>query len=173
MNSNQHIFLKCLTLSIVIIVLKQGMCATLYRFSFIFKILCYPQPKTFFSILFRERGRVGEIERETERERCDRETSIGCLLICSLTGNRTLNLGICPDQELNPWPFSLRDKAPTNWATPARDLLLFLIPAYSFPFQGTHWNLFVGTYKPSWGWQSERADVRVLKPHQKTVLWRR
>lgn len=44
MNSNQHIFLKCLTLSIVIIAFKWGMCATLYRLTSIF------DPRLSFSI---------------------------------------------------------------------------------------------------------------------------
>ena len=35
-------------------------------------------------------------------------------LICALTWDQTCNPGMCPDQELNPQPFSLWDNAPTN-----------------------------------------------------------
>ena len=53
----------------------------------------------FFS--FRERGREGGRERETEAETegkkhwCERETSIGRLLICTLTRDQTCDLLIC------------------------------------------------------------------------------
>ena len=39
---------------------------------------------------------------------------------------QTHNLSMCPDQESNPWPFGLWDDAPTNWATLARAIFLFL-----------------------------------------------
>ena len=53
---------------------------------------------------FRARGREGE--RESEKHRCERETSISCLLytcqgtepatqVCALTGNRTSDLSVC------------------------------------------------------------------------------
>ena len=62
-------------------------------------------------IAFRERQRVKERERETDRERerhrCERETSVGCLLLCAPTLDWTQNLGMCPDWQLNPWPFGL------------------------------------------------------------------
>ena len=56
-------------------------------------------------IYFREKGK--EREREGERHRCERETSIGCLLyapipetepvtqVCALTGNHTSDLSLC------------------------------------------------------------------------------
>ena len=52
---------------------------------------------------FRERGRKGE--REGEKHRCERDTSIGCLLYLSLLWDRTCNLGTCPGQESNPRRF--------------------------------------------------------------------
>ena len=55
-----------------------------------------------------------------------REKLIGCLCIRTLTRDQTHNLHMCPDQDLNPWPFSLSDNASTNWAPPARTLLLVL-----------------------------------------------
>ena len=60
-----------------------------------------------FFIAFWERGREGGRERERERERhwCERETLIGCLLIHAPTRDQTHNLGMCSDQESNPWPF--------------------------------------------------------------------
>ena len=69
-----------------------------------------------FFIAFRERG-SGEEKRETD---CfERETSIGCLLVRTLTRDQTCNLGMCPNWELNLLPFCLWDDAPNNWATPA------------------------------------------------------
>ena len=50
-----------------------------------FHFYFYPHPRTFFFIAFRER-----------------ETLISCLLIWALTRDKTCNLGICPDWELNP-----------------------------------------------------------------------
>ena len=37
--------------------------------------------------------------------------------ICTLIGDQTNNLGICPDWESNPLIFGIQDDAPTNWAT--------------------------------------------------------
>lgn len=48
-----------------------------------------------------------------ERETSMWEKSIGCLRYRPWT----CNLGLCPDLELHPWPFDVRDNAPTNWAT--------------------------------------------------------
>lgn len=50
------------------------------------------------------------------------------LPVCTLTQNRTHNLGLCPDQDPNPQPFSAQDGAPANEATLARAVLAF----YSF-----------------------------------------
>ena len=67
----------------------------LHNASFIFK----PHPRTFFSLLLeREKGR----DREIEKYRCEKESSIGCLLVHTLTGDRTCNWSMCPDWELNP-----------------------------------------------------------------------
>ena len=52
----------------------------------------------------RDEGREGERERERERERkkqghlCDRDTN-QLSVTGALTGDRTGNLGLCPDQE--------------------------------------------------------------------------
>ena len=64
-----------------------------------------------YLFIFRERGREGE--REGEKHWCERETSVSCLLSdpWSLTRDWTHNLGMCPDQESNQWPFSLQDNA--------------------------------------------------------------
>ena len=45
---------------------------------------------------------------------CERETSIGCLLVFTPTEDQTCNLGICPDWESNPRPFGPWNNAPTN-----------------------------------------------------------
>ena len=79
----------------------------------------YPHLRTFFSLLW-------ERERESERHWCERETSIGWLLLCATTRDWTCNLGMCSDWQLNPWPFSLQEDAPTNWATPARAMISIL-----------------------------------------------
>ena len=57
----------------------------------------------FFYILFifREKGREGE------KHWCVRKTLIGCLLHTP-SGGLAGNPGMCPDQELNWWPFSLQ-----------------------------------------------------------------
>lgn len=44
---------------------------------------------------------------------------MGCLPFALRPG---IDLGMWPDQELNPWLFSVWGKAPTNWTTPARAL---------------------------------------------------
>ena len=66
---------------------------------------------------FRERGREGRKEGEN--------TDV-LPLVHALTGDQTHNLGMCPDQESNPWPFDLWDEAPTNWATLAMTNIIFL-----------------------------------------------
>ena len=49
------------------------------------------------------------LERDRERER-DRQTDIDWLpSLCSLTGDQTCNLGMCPDGELNPRPSGVWD----------------------------------------------------------------
>ena len=69
-------------------------------------LFIYPHLRKFFHCFERQ----GERERERALYRCERETSIGCLLLCTPT----------PDQELHPQPFSLQDDTPANWSTPAR-----------------------------------------------------
>ena len=65
----------------------------------------YPHPRTFFHCFYRDRGR----ERGREREKHQYEISINQLPpLCSRTGDQTHNPGTCPDQELNPQPFSYR-----------------------------------------------------------------
>ena len=51
-------------------------------------------------------------ERQTDRHRCKRETSIASQK-CP-TGDGTCNLGMCPDWELNLQPFGVQNNAPTN-----------------------------------------------------------
>ena len=51
-----------------------------------------------------------------EKYRC--ETNINRLPpICTLTGNRTCHLGVCPDWGSNPQPFGALDGTPVRWAT--------------------------------------------------------
>ena len=58
-----------------------------------------------------------------EREKKERERNINVRNIsqvppqCILTRDQTWSLGMCPDRELNPQPFDVKDNAPTNWAT--------------------------------------------------------
>ena len=93
---------------------------------FLFFKFSYPHFRTCLLILDRREGR------ETERER----TSIWERYITWLplthapTRDQTCNSGTCPDWELNLWPFSLRDDAPTNWATPARATQLFQMTSF-------------------------------------------
>ena len=76
----------------------------------------------FFFNLDRERGK------EREKNWCEREAFIGCLLyaprlgiVHALTGNQTCNLGICPDQESNLQPFSfMRTFQPTESHQPGQ-----------------------------------------------------
>ena len=56
---------------------------------------------------FLEKGVAGKKERNID----------GCLLVHIPTGDQTHNLGMCLDQESNPWPFDLWDDALTSWAT--------------------------------------------------------
>ena len=52
-------------------------------------------------------------EREREKYRCETETSTGCV-ICAPTGDRTHNLGKCPDWEPNLQYFGVWEDAPTK-----------------------------------------------------------
>ena len=77
-----------------------------------FSLFLYPH-QGHFCIAFRQRRGVGR-ERERKKHPCEREISISCLLICTLTRDQTRNLGMCPDWKLNLWPFHLRDSTPTG-----------------------------------------------------------
>ena len=70
---------------------------------------------------FREGARKEEREREININVREKYWSVA---VCT-TGEQTCNLGVCPDQESNEWPFSSWDDTPTNWATPAMALLNF------------------------------------------------
>ena len=87
-----------------------------------------PHPRTCSLIL--ERGEGREREEKPQYEREPLVTSHTCpdwvlfLYADSFSmhpEDQTRNLGMCPDQESNPRPFSVWDYAPTNWATPARN----------------------------------------------------
>ena len=99
----------------------------------------YPHSRTFSPLLLkRGREKRGQGERERERERgrgrerrrekhqCDRETSFGHPLKCTMTRDQTHKAGKCPDWELNLSLFGPWDDSPTNWATPARAITLSL-----------------------------------------------
>ena len=63
----------------------------------------------FLLILERKKGR------ERERERARRERNISQLPpIPALTGDRTCDLDMWPDRDLNPQAFGVRDNAPSN-----------------------------------------------------------
>lgn len=65
----------------------------------------------FYFIDFRERQGEGERERETSMwERNIAPLSPGC----TLTGDRTWNLGMCPNRELNWWPLGAQEAQPTE-----------------------------------------------------------
>ena len=82
--------------------------------------------------VFSQRGREGKREGEkhrSEKHRSKKHQSIASCVRKHAQPDQGPNhiLGMCPDWELNPGPFSLQDNAPTNWATLARaDLCLFL-----------------------------------------------
>ena len=62
----------------------------------------------FLLILEREREEEKAIEKESER-------NINLLPpVCALTGDKTCNLGVCPQWESNPQPFGVQDNAPTD-----------------------------------------------------------
>ena len=63
-------------------------------------------------ILEREEG--GGRDREREKHRCERETSIGLPLVHTLTMYGACNLGMCPDRESNSPVSGVQNDAPTN-----------------------------------------------------------
>ena len=46
----------------------------------------------------------------------------------TMTWDRTCDLGMCPDWELNPQPFGAMDDAPISWATPPKPYVTFDSP---------------------------------------------
>ena len=58
-------------------------------------------------------------------------------------GKWTYNLGMCPNQGLNPQPFGVRDIAPTNWATPARAGGKFLRAISSYGTCKSEWAIYI------------------------------
>ena len=76
--------------------------------------------------LILERERKGE--REREKHRCEGEVSISCLLVCAPAGDRTRNLGMCPDHESNQkYDLSVYGKAlqPTEQHQPGQFFFTF------------------------------------------------
>ena len=85
---------------------------------------------------FREKGGEGE-RGEKEKNRCERSV-YRLPLKCISTGDQTRNLGMCPDWELNPQPFGLRDDAqPTEPHQPGL-LICFTAAYYSVVWQNHH-----------------------------------
>ena len=87
------------------------------------RVFFYPHPRPYSLIL----ERVREEERERKINRLPlvrREKSISCLSDVA-SEDWTRNPGMCPEWALKPWPFSLQNDTPTNWATLARAELRF------------------------------------------------
>ena len=97
--------------------------AFLFFLPFFFKF----SPEDMF-IDFRE-GRYAEWETERKRER-----NIDLLPpVCTLTRDRTCNLGMCPDWESNTQHFGAQNDAPVNWATQP-GLCFFFLFLFFFSF---------------------------------------
>ena len=60
---------------------------------------------------FRHGGRKGEHDRERNM---DVRNIYWLCLAYAPTGDRTCNLGMCPNWGINPWPFGLWDSAPAS-----------------------------------------------------------
>ena len=58
-------------------------------------------------------------------------------------GDQTCNLGMYPDWESNLQPFGTQDNVPTNWATPAGAIVLFVC-FFCYVFRKT-WSISVNT----------------------------
>ena len=84
----------------------------------ILRDLVWPSPKVIHNDFGERKG-----EREGEKHRTHS------------TRDQTFNLGMCPDQESNPRPFSVWDYAPTDWATPVRNSFLKKKKFYLFIFR--------------------------------------
>ena len=86
------------------------------------KLFFLSSPKDML-IDFREKRREGE--RDRERNISVREK---CRLVASYSApmDQTRHQGTCPDWELNLQPLSVRDNAPTTWATLARAQTILL-----------------------------------------------
>ena len=81
-------------------------------FIYLFVCLCIyilkSSPKDMF-IDFRKTGK------ETKRETLMLVRNISQVPpVCPLTRDQTCSLGMCPDQDLNPQPFGVRNDTPTN-----------------------------------------------------------
>ena len=102
------------------------------------KILYSPED---IFLLLSERGREKGRERETEREKhwCERETVIGCLLLFTPTWDRTQNLSMCPEQELNLWSLGLWDNDPTNLFKSQGNLSILFYNWNFISFFNTFW----------------------------------
>ena len=71
----------------------------------------FSSPEDFLLLLEREEER----ERERGREMDVKERNIDCLpSVRAPTGDRTHNLGMCPDWGSNPQTFGVQDNTPTN-----------------------------------------------------------
>ena len=87
----------------------------------IFLILKLNQSPKYLLILEREEGR------DRNREILMWERNINWLpLLHTLTGDGICNLDMFPNQESNPWPFGVQDDTSTNWATPARAIIMLI-----------------------------------------------
>ena len=109
-----------------------GTCCLFY-FIFYFSA----SPEDMFTDFREEGGR----KRERERNINVREKH------WSVTWDQTHNLGMCPDQKLNPWPFSLWNNTPTNWATLARAWDLFI---FWLTLKLVSWGCYIQVAQTGW-----------------------
>ena len=77
------------------------------------------------------------------------------------TRDRTHNLHMCPDQELNLQPFVVQDDVPINWATrPGQALFIFAV-CFIWKLQPSNLHFYYMDFANQWckelGWHREKA----------------
>ena len=123
-----------------------------------------------FIFLLLERGE----EREKERER---NINVWLPLTCPPTEVLDCNPGMCPDWELNRWPFASQARRSIHWATTARGILFISVKVccmivivikqiqkFNFLVICIHGNVY--SFK-----QGKQCCLMMHKEHIKTVYW--